>query len=337
MRSPIFFRGRELLYYRDHYYPKDEVAAYEFMQQQLNLAVRTQDTKTRVIIVPNGSYRVCGKIMADAYAKLCPEPIKRIFVFGRAEQFMPYKCGLSNTDYLDTPLGKLPIDKEVNNELFKTGEFILLDPPYDSKERSIEMQLPFIAKIMENFTGRFKVIPVYIGVLERDQQRTIARRFQQFLKDPGNVFIFSASLCHWGEIYGMKTQMPDKRTVIDSIKAADNIAVEALKQIRFKPFEEYMLDTKSKVLDYQVFNVCIWLVRQFLDEDHYALTQMDDETALKAMQQTATFTLVGQAWSYPDVTPSDSCISYISATISLDKERYVPEEPEPPDPLSKLC
>ncbi|THD18063.1 hypothetical protein D915_011046 [Fasciola hepatica] len=112
MRSPIFFRGRELRYYRAHYYPEEKTHAWEFMKEAISLVTRTQDTKTRVLIVPNGSYRICGRIMAAAYSKLCPEEIKRIFIFGRTEQFLPFKCGLSNADYLDTPLGKLQVDKE---------------------------------------------------------------------------------------------------------------------------------------------------------------------------------------------------------------------------------
>ncbi|KAA0191932.1 hypothetical protein FBUS_00216 [Fasciolopsis buskii] len=112
MCSPIFFRGRELKYYRAHYYPEERTHMWEFMKEALGLVIRSQDTKTRLLIVPNGSYRICGRIMAAAYSHLCPEEIKRIFVFGQTEQFLPFMCGLSSCDYLDTPLGKLQVDKE---------------------------------------------------------------------------------------------------------------------------------------------------------------------------------------------------------------------------------
>ncbi|KAF5396874.1 hypothetical protein PHET_09611 [Paragonimus heterotremus] len=119
MRSPVFFRGRDLLYYREHYYPNDATTAHEFIHEALQNAESTHNVKTRIIIVPNGSYRICGKIMGSAYAQLCPEAIKRIFIFGRTSHFLPYMGALSSMDYLDSPLGRLPVDKksEFNVEL----------------------------------------------------------------------------------------------------------------------------------------------------------------------------------------------------------------------------
>ena len=37
----------------------------------------------------------------------------------------------------------------VNNELYATGEFDKLDEADDEKEHSIELHLPYIAKVME--------------------------------------------------------------------------------------------------------------------------------------------------------------------------------------------
>ena len=37
----------------------------------------------------------------------------------------------------------------VNNELYATGEFEKLDEADDEKEHSIELHLPYIAKVME--------------------------------------------------------------------------------------------------------------------------------------------------------------------------------------------
>ena len=44
---------------------------------------------------------------------------------------------------------KMQISFSVNNELYATGEFEKLDQADDEKEHSIELHLPYIAKVME--------------------------------------------------------------------------------------------------------------------------------------------------------------------------------------------
>ncbi|KER21289.1 Memo-like protein [Opisthorchis viverrini] len=337
MRSPVLFRGRPLLYHRSHYYPDEAVHVWELIHEALQNSERTHDTKTRILLVPNGSYRICGKMMAEAYSKLCPEVIRRIFIIGRTSHFLPYACALSQMDYLNSPLGKLPVDQETNDKLIKTGDFTYLDFPTDTKEQSIEMQLPFISKVMENQKGYFKVVPVYVGTLAHDQLTVVARRFRDYLQEPENAFIFSASLCHWGDIYGFNAQIPDAPTVLDSIKAFDERAIAAMKELRFRPFDEFLLDTKAKVLDNQIIALLLFMVRQLLNVNLHTLISMDEEKVVDQMRKLAKFKLMGQAWSYPDVTPADSCISYVSAVVELDEERYIPEEPPEPNPLNKLC
>ncbi|CAH8840796.1 unnamed protein product [Trichobilharzia szidati] len=273
--------------------------------------------------------------MAAAYSQLCPEKIKRIFIFGRQTNFMPYKCGLSNFDHLETPLGRIMVDRNVNQKLLKSDDFRLLESNNDHKEQFIEMQLPFIAKIMENRKYLYTVIPVYIGALSHEQQRYIAKHFLPYLNDPSNVFIFSVSLIHWGEIYGMNTIHPETTTVLETIKKLDDLAITALSSLRFKSFDEFLLDTKSCVYDYQVYNIFLWMMQQFLDEDLYYLRNLDEEKAKKAMRKTASFCLQGQTWSFPSVTKDDSCISFISASIIFDEEKYIPDEPLPLNPLDK--
>ncbi|THD18011.1 hypothetical protein D915_011138 [Fasciola hepatica] len=198
------------------------------------------------------------------------------------------------------------------------------------------MQLPFIAKVMENRTYMFKVVPVYVGTLSHEHQPVVAKRFLDYLQDPSTALIFSTSLCHWGKIFGFDSKL-EGLTVLDSIKSLDEKAITALRELRSRPFEEFLYDTKAKVFDHQVINICISLLQQLLINDKFSIIQMEEEKQLKAMMRTANFNLMGQAWSFPGVTDEENCISFISATISLDYEKYATEEEPEPDLLSKLC
>ncbi|KAA0189882.1 hypothetical protein FBUS_10217 [Fasciolopsis buskii] len=224
----------------------------------------------------------------------------------------------------------------VNLNLLNTGDFRLLDLAFETKEQSIEMQLPFIAKVMENRPYMFKVIPVYVGTVSHEHQPIVAQRFLPYLKDPSSAFIFSTSLCHWGKIFGFDSKVGGL-TALDSIKSLDEKAITALRELRCRPFEEFLYDNKVKVFDHRVISICLWLVQLFLTDDKFSIIQMDEEKQLKAFVRTAKFDLMGQAWSFPGVREEDNCVSFISAAIPFDCRKYIPEEDPEPDPLSKQC
>ena len=86
----------------------------------------------------------------------------KIFIFGPCHYLYLRSCGISSLKYYKTPLGNIEIDlesfiffltmqknfeKAVKN-LHSEGEFESVDKDADEEEHSIEMQLPFIQKLM---------------------------------------------------------------------------------------------------------------------------------------------------------------------------------------------
>ena len=102
----------------------------------------------------------------------------------------------------------------------------------DEDEHSIEMHLPYIAKVMERYLpiinldsinncihircifkplackcyiyfsrrGQFTIVPVLVGSLSVDKEQTYGKLFSKYLTDPENLFVISSDFCHWGEI-----------------------------------------------------------------------------------------------------------------------------------------
>ena len=58
-------------------------------------------------------------------------------------------CALSRTTYYQTPLYDLTVDKDMNQELHGTGHFEWMSIQTDEDEHSIEMHLPYVAKMMQ--------------------------------------------------------------------------------------------------------------------------------------------------------------------------------------------
>lgn len=68
----------------------------------------------------------------------------------------------------------------------------------DEDEHSIEMHLPYIAKVMEDFKDQFTIIPVLVGSLAPEVEQMYGELFAPYLADPQNLFVISSDFCHWG-------------------------------------------------------------------------------------------------------------------------------------------
>ncbi|KAK6052165.1 Memo-like protein [Cooperia oncophora] len=97
----------------------------------------------------HAGYSYCGDTAAHAFKQIVPENVDRVFVLGPSHVVCLNGCALTTCSKYRTPLGDLHIDMEVNDELRATRQFDLMDRSDEEAEHSIEMQMPFIAKVME--------------------------------------------------------------------------------------------------------------------------------------------------------------------------------------------
>lgn len=74
---------------------------------------------------------------------------KRVFILGPSHHVRLSRCALSAAQFCRTPLYDLKVDQQVNAELEATGHFKWMDQKTDEDEHSIEMHLPYVAKVME--------------------------------------------------------------------------------------------------------------------------------------------------------------------------------------------
>ena len=77
----------------------------------------------KAIISPHAAYQYSGPTAAWAFASINPDLYSRIFVLGPSHKFYLENCGLTQMDAYATPLGPLPVDKKIINELSNSGLF----------------------------------------------------------------------------------------------------------------------------------------------------------------------------------------------------------------------
>lgn len=101
--------------------------------------------------------------------------------------------------HYETPLYDLNIDTKIISELEATGKFQFMDRKTDEDEHSLEMTLPYIAKVMEDYKGQFTVVPIMVGSLSIESEAMYGEILAPYLADPQNLFVISSDFCHWGQ------------------------------------------------------------------------------------------------------------------------------------------
>jgi len=194
----------------------------------------------RAIIAPHAGYSYCGACSGFAYRQIDPHRVKRVFILGPSHHVRLSGCALSSNSRYQTPFYDLTIDNQVYEELFNTGLFEPMSTQTDEDEHSLEMHLPYIAKVMESKQDEFTIVPVLVGSLSIEKEQTYGRLFSHYLADPSNVFVISSDFCHWGHRFRYTYYDNSCGEIWQSIQNLDKMAMDAIETMEPAAFSDYL-------------------------------------------------------------------------------------------------
>jgi AmmeMemoRadiSam system protein B len=104
-------------------------------------------------------------------------------------------------DYYETPLGNLAVDTAVEKELVSNPDvkFEYMSAQTDEEEHSLEMQMPYIYKILQQ-AGKekdVKVVPIMVGAINCRKEKEFGKLMARYLENPENACVVSTDFCHW--------------------------------------------------------------------------------------------------------------------------------------------
>ncbi len=168
------------------------------------------------LIVPHGAYEHSGKVAAAAYRQIAGKPYKSIILLGHSH-YGPLQ-GVSVYPYgaWETPLGKVAIDDQLAATLMEQCSFVRYQPSAFEREHSLEVQLPFLQKVLENF----KILPLLVGKLNGTESRALAEYLSARIEqNPGKVLVIASSDMSHYHPYHEATAMD--KAVLKQIEAVD--------------------------------------------------------------------------------------------------------------------
>lgn len=189
----------------DHYLREAEVS------QEDQLKVQTP----KALIVPHAGYVYSGPVAAGAYVRLeaSRDIIRRVILLGPSHRVAFSGMATSSADYFATPLGSIPIDKQAIHEITSLTQVQLLDQAH-SQEHSLEVQLPFLQRVLDDFT----LVPIVVGDADPDSVDAV---LETLWGGPETLIVISSDLSHYHSY--VTAQQMDRRTsnAIESMQPDD--------------------------------------------------------------------------------------------------------------------
>jgi AmmeMemoRadiSam system protein B len=210
----------------------------------------------KAIIVPHAGYRYSGPSAAYGYKALNPETTKRIFVLGPSHHAYFTRCGLSQLVEYETPLRNLVVDRQITEELHKSGEFDYLDKEVEEAEHSLEMHLPYIAKIMDK--RDFTIVPIMVGSVSKESEELYGKLLAPYLLQEGTAFVISSDFCHWGKRFSYTPYNPELGPIHKSIEEMDKEGMQLIASGDPLAFVGYLKKTKNTICGRHPITVFMW-------------------------------------------------------------------------------
>ena len=144
----------------------------------------------KAIIAPHAGLAYSGEIAASAYKPLrkFKNEINKVILIGPSHYVSFMGLAVPTSDSFETPLGSIPIAKELREIALENQEVVTMDHAH-LQEHSLELHLPFLQVCLNDFT----LLPLIIG---ESSTTTIANVLEK-IWDDNTLIIASTDLSHY--------------------------------------------------------------------------------------------------------------------------------------------
>lgn len=169
-------------------------------------------------LVPHAGPIYSGPCAAHLYAQLEPS-VRRVIVLGVNHRARGHRASVSPWDRWHTPLGDVSVDPDLNEYLESHISFLQRDENAHADEHSIEVQLPFLQRVL----GDFQFVPISLSHLSVAECAELGSAIagacdSTVAKGIRTVILASSDLSHY-----LSPQQTDKldRLALDRVLALD--------------------------------------------------------------------------------------------------------------------
>ncbi|MEG3618950.1 AmmeMemoRadiSam system protein B [Magnetovibrio sp. PR-2] len=193
------------------FYPADAKTLSKQVLSYLAEASEDVHAPPKALIAPHAGYVYSGLVAAHAYAHILPLKgvVKRVVLLGPCHRVAVQGVALSSADAFLTPLGSMPIDHSLDEQLLELPGVHVFDATH-ANEHSLEVHIPFLQSILDDFA----LIPMVVGAADAVM---VANILDAVWGGPETLIVISSDLSHYLDY--------------DSAKALDQQTCSAIEQL----------------------------------------------------------------------------------------------------------
>jgi AmmeMemoRadiSam system protein B/AmmeMemoRadiSam system protein A len=146
----------------------------------------------KVLIVPHAGYVYSGRTAAFGYKLVQGKDYETVVILGPSHRFGFEGASIWPDGGFSTPLGTAAVDADAAKELTRSGGFVFV-PQAHAEEHSVEVQVPFVQKVLP----KAKIVPVVIGFPAEETIRRLAAALADLAKTKKILVVASTDMSHY--------------------------------------------------------------------------------------------------------------------------------------------
>lgn len=164
--------------------------AYD-IDNMLRQAKASSGPLPKAVIVPHAGYIYSGPIAASAYQRIAAGrgTVTRVVLLGPAHRVPVRGLALPQAEAFETPLGAVPLDTQAEALIADLPQ-VVASASAHAWEHSLEVQLPFLQKIL----GTFSLVPLVVGDATAQE---VAEVLDRLWGGPETLIVISSDLSHY--------------------------------------------------------------------------------------------------------------------------------------------
>jgi AmmeMemoRadiSam system protein B/AmmeMemoRadiSam system protein A len=200
------------------FYPSDPDELAAEIDRHLAKA-ETPDLAGEVValICPHAGYRYSGGVAASAYAYVRDIPFDTAVVVAPSHKFPFRIASVYGGDGYATPLGVVPVDRELADAISGDVGGFAYQPRAHSQEHSLEVQVPFLQRVL----GDFEIVPIVLGEQTESAVRLLASTIADAVKEATGKRVLIVASTDLSHFHDQETAVELDSHVIEAVGAFD--------------------------------------------------------------------------------------------------------------------
>jgi hypothetical protein len=197
------------------FYPDEPSILNRELDTFLETPQQSEKIQALACLVPHAGYKYSGHVAGAVFSRI--EIPARIILVGPRHHPRGAAFAILSEGGWQTPLGLAPIDRPLAEQLARACPLLREDSVAHSAEHSLEVQLPFLQRLVPSST----FVPIVIGSVQYEELQALGNAFATVIRaEPEPILIIASSDMNHYESDAV-TRVKDRKA-LDRILALDS-------------------------------------------------------------------------------------------------------------------